>query len=137
MKNTDLKKARDKALYAAYKKGLGEGKFATMRDAAKYVCKQPAPRFYIEAEKASILIGRILANVSLINMNSCSRRMAWQLFRSYKAYLAEHPGTKLSRERIMEEIVSEPAPEFYLEPQRTRKILYKERDAVRQKWRKQ
>lgn len=117
-----------------FKKGLSEGSFATMRDAARYVCKQPAPRFYIEAEKASILIGRILQGVSLINLNSCSRRMAWQLYRNYKNYLATHPGCGLSRERIMEILVDEPAPEFYLEPQRTRKILYQERRKASRKW---
>lgn len=134
MKNTELKKARDRALYSAFKKGLGEGRFATMRDAAKYVCRQPAPRFFIEAEKASILVGRILANVSLINLNSCSRRMAWQLYRDYRRFLSAHPGCKMSRERIMEILVDNPAPEFYLEPQRTRKILYQERRKERQRW---
>ena len=125
---------RNKALYLTFKKGLAEGSFATMRDAAKYVCKHPAPRFYIEAEKASVIIGRILANVSLINLNSCSRRQAWQLYRNYKKYLEEHPGCKLSRERIMEILVEQPAPEFYLEPQRTRKILYSERKKAMEKW---
>lgn len=136
MKNTDLKKERDRALYLAFKKGLGEGKFATMRDAAKYVCRQPAPRFFIEPEKASIIIGRILANVSLINLNASSRRMAWQLYRNYNDYLAAHPDCKLSRGRIMEILVYEPAPEFYLEPQRTRKIIYKERKKARETWEK-
>lgn len=133
MKNTELKRARDLALYHAYKIGLSSGSFVTMRDAAKYVCEQPAPRYFIEAEKASILIGRILAGVSLINHNSCTRRMAWQLYNNYKAFLSSHPGCKLSRERIMELLVDEPAPEFYIEPQRARKILYQERTKERQR----
>ena len=126
MKNTELKKLRNKALYLAYKDGLEKGCFATMREAAKYVCKHPAPRFFIEAEKASVLVGKILSNVSLINLNTCSRRLVWQLYHNYQDYIAKHPGCKLSRERIMEILVDEPAPEFYLEPQRTRKILYTE-----------
>lgn len=134
MKYTELKTARNRALYAAFKKGLSDGSFATMRDAARYVCKQPAPSYYIEAEKASMLVGRILQGVSLINLNSCSRRKAWQLYRNYMKYLEEHPCCKLSRERIMEILVDEQAPEFYLEPQRTRKILYQERRKASRKW---
>lgn len=133
MKNTELKRARDTALYAVYKRCLSEGRFATMRNVAKHICKQPAPRFYIEGEKASLLVGRILANESLINLNSCSRRMAWELYRRYKRFLAEHPDTTLSRERIMEEVVEEQAPEFYIEPQRARKIIYLELRRARKK----
>ena len=136
MRNKELKKARDKALCAVYRKALAECTFATMREVARYVCKQPAPRFYIEAEKASILIGRILSNVSLINQNNCTRRLSWELFRRYKAYLAAHPDSKLSRERVLELLVDEPAPEFYIEAQCARKIIYKERKRRKQEWEK-
>ena len=134
MKNTELKRARDAALYAVYKRCLSEGRFARMRDVASAVCKSPAPRFYIEGEKASLLVGRILANESLISLNACSRRLARELYRRYKQYLEEHPGCKLSRERILEEIVEQPAPEFFIEPQRTRKILYIELKKARGQW---
>lgn len=136
MRNTELKASRNGALYEVFRKGLSEGSFATMRDAARYVCRQPAPRYYIEAEKASILVGRILHGVSLINLNSCSRRMAWQLYRRYREYLEAHPGCGLSRERVMEILIDEPAPEFYLEAQRVRKILYQERRKAICKWNK-
>lgn len=134
MKNTELKKTRDKALYHEFRKGLSEGKFATMGEAAEYVCKQPAPQFFIEPKKASVLVGRIMADVSLINLNSCSRRRAWELYRRYVRYMDEHPGCKLARERVMEILVEEPAPEFYIEAQRAKKILNKERKQARKKW---
>lgn len=120
----------------AFKEGLAGGCFATMRDAAVYVCRHPAPRFFVEPKIASILVGRILAGVSLTNLNNNSRRMAWQLHDNYMAYLAEHPDCRLSRERVMEILVEQPAPEFYLEPQRTRKILYAERKKAHQRWEK-
>ena len=105
-----------------------------MRDVAKFVCKQPAPRFFIEGEKASLLVGRILANESLINLNACSRRLAWELYRRYRHFKESHPESRLSREKIMEDIVEQEAPEFYIEPQRARKILYAERRKERGKW---
>lgn len=134
MKNTELKRARDAALYAVYKEGLSEGRFETLGQAARYVCEHPAPRFYIEGDKASLLIGKILVGESLISYNSCSRRLAWHLHKRYKEYLERHPGCKVARERILEEIVEEPAPEFFLEPQRARKIIQQERKKERQRW---
>ena len=49
--------------------------------------------------------------------------MVWRLHDDYKKYLAEHPGTTLSRERIMEILVDRPAPEFYLSTDGARKML--------------
>lgn len=133
-KDTELKRERDKALYSVYMEALEEGRFRSMCEAAEYVCRHPAPRYFIEAEKASILVGRIMAKVSLIHLNSNSRRLVWQLYREYLKYMERHPGCRLSRERVMEEIVMLPAPEFYIEPQRTRKILNKEIKRIRSRW---
>lgn len=134
MKDNELRVIRNRALYETYKKGLEEGRFSSMRDAGRYVCRQPAPRFYISSEVASDIIGRIIARKSLINLNSCYRRRAWRLYDEYCKYLEEHPGCRLSRERVMEIIVEMPAPEFYIEPQHTRKILQKEIKKVRARW---
>lgn len=137
MRDTELKRQRDNALYSVYVDGLEHGRFASMREAGRYASKHPAPRYFIEAEKASILVGRIMAKVSLIDLNSNSRRRVWHLYRRYQHFLSEHPGCKLSRERVLEEIVMEPAPEFYLEPQQARKILQREIKKVRLRWMQQ
>lgn len=134
MKDNELRIMRNKALYDTYKKGLEEGRFASMRDAGRYVCRQPAPRFYISSDVASDIIGKIIRRESLINFNSCYRRRAWRLYDDYCRFLQEHPDCKLSRGRIMEIIVEQPAPEFYIEPQHTRKILQKENKKIRAKW---
>ena len=134
VKNTELKQARDRALYAAFKRLLAERGFPTMREAASAVCKQPAPRFFIEPEKASLLVGYILNDCAPSNWNRSTRRLAQQLYARYLAYVEAHPGSKMSRERIMEMIVEQPAPEFYIEGQRARKILYAERSKARKKW---
>lgn len=134
MRDTELKQMRNTALYAAYKKGLENSSFASMREAGKVVCRMSAPRYYISAEVASDLVGMIIRKVSLINLNSCNRRQAWQLYDDYVAFLEENPGCRLSRERIMEELVERPAPEFYIEAQRARKILDKENNKRRKQW---
>ena len=123
MKDTELTRQQGLALYDEYKKGLEQGLFTSLRNAADYVRKQPAPRYYISEKRASVLIGMIQSNTSLVNLGHNLRRMVWQLFRDYKQYKAENPDCKLSRERILELLVERPAPEYYLSAVAVRHIL--------------
>lgn len=134
MKNTELKRARDRALYQAFKRLLAQGGYPTMRQAASAVCRCPAPRFFIEPENASLLVGCILNGVSLDDRNMGTRRMASQLHALYLQWLEDNPGSRMSRERIMEIIVEMPAPEFYIGAQSARKIIYRERKKARARW---
>lgn len=134
MKNTELKRARDRALYQAFKRLLAQGGYPTMRQAASAVCKCPAPRFFIEPEKASLLVGCIINGVSLDDRNMGTRRMASQLHALYLQWLEDNPGSRMSRERIMEIVVEMPAPEFYIGAQSARKIIYRERKKARARW---
>ena len=60
--------------------------------------------------------------------------MVWRLYKDYRKFLEEHPGTTLSRERIMEQLVDSPAPSFYMTPEAIRKALRKEIRYIRSKW---
>ena len=135
MKDTELTQSQARALYGVYKKGLEEGRFSSLSNAAEWVRRQPAPCFYISSKRASILVGMIQSGVSLLNQGYNMRRMAWQLFRKYKEYRKENPDTDLSRERILELIVDSPAPEFYLSAEAVRHILFNEIKKSREmKW---
>lgn len=59
--------------------------------------------------------------------------MVWQLWKNYTAYLDAHPGCGLSRERILEILVDEPAPEFYISTDGARRLLYGEIKRVRRR----
>jgi hypothetical protein len=135
MKDVELKRLRDQALYVVYKEGLESGSFNSMRAAAEYVCRHPAPRFFVSAESASALVGNILSGVSLIFLHPAHRRMVWRLFRDYQSYLSDNPGCSLPRLHIMEILVERPAPEFYIEPQAARKRLQVIINEKRKAWR--
>lgn len=126
MKDTGLRNKKAEALYRVYRRGLSEGRFNSMYEAGAWCAKQPAPCYFISAKAASLLIGRLMSNVSLVDMHSTKRRLTWKLYEDYQQFLAEHPDTKLSRERIMELLVDRPAPEFYITGDYARKILRKE-----------
>lgn len=126
MRDKQLVQRKRRDLYSLYKKGLEEGRFTSMRDAAAYICRQPAPCFYISEREATLLIGKIIANRSLADLNTSKRRRAYQLYRDYKDYLSKYPGTKRSRISILNELVERPAPEFYMTSNAVRRILIEE-----------
>lgn len=127
MKDAELSNERAEALYSAYKEGLESGRFASMREASRFVSKQPAPSFFISARQAAFFIKRILAGISLINLSTGQRNKIWRLYDCYTQWVSDHndkAGT-LTCERIMEELVDQPAPEFYMSAEAVRRILQK------------
>ncbi len=134
MKNTELKRLRDAALYREYVKGLEEGRFASMCEAAVYVVRRPAPRFYISAKEASNRISKFIAGGTRADSNSPSHRRISLLYERYQAYLSEYPGCRLSREAILEVLVQEAAPEFFIGWEAARQILRKEVNKRRRIW---
>ena len=128
MRDTELKRRKAEDLYSVYKEGLQGGRFASLYDAGRTIARSPAPCFYISAKRASLLIGRIKSRISLINLNDSQRRMVWRLWFDYQKYLSDNPGVSLSRELVLETLVDEPAPEFYISTEGARKML---RDQIR------
>lgn len=125
---------KTEVLYQIYKKGLEEGRFSSMRDACRYICKQPAPCFYISGKWASIYIGQIEAGISLMGFSTNMARKLKQLYANYKKYCSEHSDEILPREHIMDILVEQPAPEFYMTPNAVRKVLRKALWKVRRKY---
>lgn len=123
MKDTELKRMRDEALYEVYLQGLESCDFASWQDAGEYVSAHAAPQYFIEAKRVSVYIGMIEAHVSLIALNSASRRRVWRLYSEYVRWRELNPESKLTRERVCELLVDEPAPEFYLKPEYVRRII--------------
>lgn len=136
MNDMTLKRKRDEAIYACYKEGLEAGAFNSWRDAGGWVRDHPAPSYFVSGRLASRLVGMILSRTSLMNLNDSSRELAWHLYDRYIIFIQTHPNHGLSRERIMEDIVMEPAPHFFLSAESIRKIIKAENDKVASKWRK-
>lgn len=133
MRDKKLLQRKRLDLYSLYKKGLQEGRFSSVLDAARYICGHPAPCFYVSPEQATLLVGMIIDNRSLMGLSAAKRRMVVELYQRYKHYLLKHPGTKASRVRIMNELVDMEAPEFYMTEEAIRKIIREENIKARRK----
>ena len=98
MRDTELIRSKERAIYAVYKRGLEEGRFKSFREAGEWVRRQPAPRFFIDSRTASLLLGKIHSQSFLMGLHPSSRRLILQLNERYRAYLAAHPRCGMSRE---------------------------------------
>lgn len=115
MKDTELKEARDRDLFACYQKALRENNFQDQWEAIEYVRRCPAPRFYISSKVCSLLLGKIFAGKRLERMHPLAYKRLRDLAEKYKSFVRGENGKKgLSRERVCEIIVDMPAPEFYV-----------------------
>ena len=133
MRDKELIQRKRRDLYSLYKKGLEEGRFSSVLDAARFLCCHPAPCYYISPEQATLLIGRLLDGRGLDKLHQSNRRMVLQLYVDYKHYLSTYPGTKNSRVKILNELVDRPAPEFYMTEEAVRKIIREENIKARRK----
>lgn len=127
MRDTELKQQMGRCLYETYKAARQERSFSSLRDAAAFVCRQGARCWFISAEEANVRIGMILQRRSLLDLGQEKRRKIWAIYERFREYMSLHPGTDEPRLYILERIVDSPAPEFFLSPERTRKILSAER----------
>lgn len=131
MLDVELKNLRAYDLYAVYKKGLREGRFRSIRDAAEYARLQPAPRFYISAKVAGSFIRQIQSGVSLIWMNPLARQRAWEIYDRYLLKVESGAAVGVSRETVLEELLEQEAPQFYISAETARKILQEENRRIR------
>lgn len=132
MRNTELKRLRDRALYHVYLKGLEEGRFSSMTEAVNFARLSPAPRFYISARAAALYINRLEAGDDLEELSEQSRRRIGVLHDSYQLYRSASP-EEISCEHIMEILVEHPAPDFFIGYEAAKKIILRERRLVRER----
>lgn len=127
MKDTELKEARDIALYKVYKEGLVTHTFGTMHEAIDWCRLQPAPCFFLSAKRLSNYITLLQCGHNLNSLHPSTRKKVKHLYARYIEFKTKHPlGKEMSRNQICELLVEEPAPEFYIGWRHALRIIRKE-----------
>lgn len=134
MRDNDLIRQKAEDLYEVYLRGIETMTFSSLRDAAEWVVFQPARRFYIEARTASLLVTRYHDGNFMTGMHPASIRMIMRLYNLLQGHFIANPGDNRPVLHIMEELVEQPAPEFYITPEAARKILRKAIAQRRSQW---
>lgn len=114
MRNTDLREEKDRELYDLYVQCLREHKYASLKEIADWVRVQPASKFYVSAKSLVNYIGAILYGKKSTKMYELNGEKMNLLYEKYLQFMDENPHCALSRERICEILVDEPAPSFFI-----------------------
>lgn len=127
-KSVYLREERDRALFDAYSKAIGEIQFASQCEAVDYVRTHEAPRFYIDGEFCRIVINRI-RNGRPMNVYCYHQIERFkELARRFEIERADPRNKNLSTLAICNIIVEQKAPEFYLSNRRAREILASQKE---------
>lgn len=117
---------RDRALYESYLQGFRTQSFSQDREAVLYAVKSEAPSFFIPSKQLSLYFGQIERGcLRLRNRNT--RRKVMELYRRFQDWKIQNPESVLSRERICEILIDQPAPEYYLDYKAAESIINTER----------
>ena len=122
---SDFKRERNRDLLTAYRKLIAEKPFIDARKVFAELVKMPSSRFWVSEERAAIVIAQIMNGDKLESMLPNKRRMFFELYRRAKKIMSNHPEMTLGE--IANQIVVQPAPEFYLTPNSAMVILFYEK----------
>ena len=111
------------SFYESYKEVKKKKPFATQNEVIEYAVKSEAPRFYVTFENARRFISLLSRKKKLPIVNENKLEMYKEIYRRYINRVKEC--NKRYKYMILEKIIEEPAPSFYLEEETFRGIIYK------------
>ncbi len=111
------------SFYESYKKLKKSKPFATLNEVIEYAVKSEAPRFYVTFENARRFISLLSRKKKLPIVNENKLEMYKEIYRRYIKQVKD--SNKRYKYLILEKIIEEPAPSFYLEEETFRGIIYK------------
>lgn len=109
----EYKDDRDREVRAAFRRVLHlHGGFMSVREMYEAVSLTPTSRFFVSAQRAMRVVGRMDVGDPTRRMRPSNKRMYQEIHRRVKNLMSARPGLTL-REAV-EEVVEQPAPETYM-----------------------
>lgn len=122
MRCVDFQEEVDKLL----KKNHKEQTYVDKRKVAYSVASGPAPRFYTTVDTAIRRVNEIEAGTFTLS-NPKEIEMFHEINKRYQEKLKEYAGRKY-RVDIMHEVITGPAPSFYITPSYAYRLMYEKED---------
>ena len=97
--------------------------FVTQNEVIEHAARSTAPRFYVTFENARRFVSLLMRGKRLPIVNKNKVEMYKEIYRRYKQRVKEC-GERY-RYVILDEIIREPAPSFYLDVETFRGIVYR------------
>lgn len=115
-------KERDNDIMRAYLQLILECDTIELQNIFRQVVNMPSKRFWVSAERAAIVVSRMMKGDKLLDMRPTKREMFEEIYRRVMK-LKESSSASICELTI--EVVQEPAPKFYLTTGSAKVIIYK------------
>ncbi len=114
---------RNRDLVRAYIEAIGNTRRVYMPQLLERIVNMPSKRFWITAERAAIMVARIMKGDKLTNMRPVRREMFFEIYRRVVELQKMQPNEHLIN--LAQQAIESPAPKFYLTSGTARLILYR------------
>ena len=111
---SQLQHERDDDLMRAFQQELAGRPHILLPEVLNAVVSSPSKRFWVTSERAAIVIYNMMKGDELEHMRPLKRKMFREIYRRVMKLKANYP--QLSIPILTEQVVAEPAPEFYITP---------------------
>lgn len=118
---SQLQHERDDDLMRAFQKELAGRPHILLPEVLNAVVSSPSKRFWVTSERAAIVIYNMMKGDELEHMRPLKRKMFREIYRRVMKLKANYP--QLSIPILTEQVVAEPAPEFYITPGSAKVII--------------
>lgn len=118
---SQLKHQRDEDLMRVYLQELAARQHIRLPEVLKAVVTSRSQRFWVTSERASIVVYNMIKGDKLEYMRPLKRKMFREIYRRVMKLKKNYP--QLSISILTEQVVAEPAPEFYITWQSAKTIL--------------
>lgn len=122
---SEFHKERSLDLLRAYFLYLKSCSNISMKDVFKRVVDMPAARFWVSSSRAAVVLACIMRGDKLLYMRPNKREMFFEIHRRVMNLQRSH--NNWSMPRLIETIIAQPAPKFYLAPGSARVLILKAR----------
>lgn len=128
-RSRELIEERNRDFVRAYRQACKENHCGNIHDYVGIALKMQSRRFWIEKERAYDIIMFMENNVAFASPNPNKVKMYDEIYIRYKKAEAQNPGRQKSD--IIEMVINEPAPEFYIGIHAAMKIINRNNTRVR------
>lgn len=122
---SEYHRERTRDLLRAYFHHLESCNHVSMPDVFKSVVDMPATRFWVSASRAAVVVASIMRGDKLHYMRPNKREMFFEIHR--RVMELRRSCSDWSVPKLIDAVISQPAPKFYLAPGSARVIILKER----------
>lgn len=122
---SEFNSERTNDLLRAYFRYLEICSHVSMPDVFRNVVDMPAARFWVSASRAAVVIASINRGDKLLYMRPNKREMFFEIHR--RVMLLRQTRSDWSASQLIEAVIAQPAPKFYLAPGSARVLILKAR----------